>query len=84
MIKFTTITGSIYQVDLAARTIERVQGAYPATARVGAGPRRFAEISDIVVGRGVLVQWGKHSATPAAEGAAPATTTSTVASIEEL
>ena len=78
---FTTETGSIYRVDYAARTVERLSGTGEATARVGQGARRYESIA-LAVGSPCVISWGEHTAIKAVEGAAPVTVTSRIRSIE--
>ncbi len=78
---FTTETGSMYRVDYAEKTIERLSGAGEATARVGEGARRFDSVA-LAVGSPCVISWGEHTAIKAVEGAAPVTVTSRVRSIQ--
>lgn len=83
--KFTTYSGSIYQVDDANKRIRRMHGVKPPTERQGNDWKTYASISAIEVGKPVLIVWG--SDTPllpdSPKDAIPTTMTNTVKSIEE-
>jgi hypothetical protein len=81
VITFTTETGSVYRVDYAARTVERLTGDGPPTLRVGQGTRRFESVYPIEVGMRCVIHWGEHTEHKALGGAAPLTITSRVRSI---
>jgi len=84
VVTFQTETGSIYIVDLSEKTLRKLNGTgdAPATERIASG-RRFANITDIIVGRRVVIFWGID--TPLLEGspadATPITTTSRVVEV---
>lgn len=80
-VTFTTETGSVYRVDFATRTIERLSGAGQSTARVGEGARHFESLLALEVGSPCVINWGDHTTVKAATGNIPATVTSRVRSI---
>jgi hypothetical protein len=85
MIRFTTISGSCYEVDQENKLIRRLSGRNSPTHRQGKEGeyRKYAGISSIVVGNPVLIKW--LSDTPLLPGspeqAIPATMTSQVEEI---
>lgn len=57
--KFTTESGSFYELDLAGRRMRRLEGKGPPTPRMGAdgGWRDYLVISFPCVGARLLVSW---------------------------
>ena len=86
IVEFTTESGSVYRVDYAASTIERLHGESAPTPRIGSsGARRFASVSALIVGAPVLIVWGEFSATPPVDpDATPATETSPVRHVRRV
>lgn len=82
IVTLTTETGSVYRVDYAARTIERMSGSSQPTARVGDGARRFESLLVLKVGEPCVINWGVHAMVKATTGSMPATITSRVRSIK--
>ena len=87
--KFTTETGSIYEVNTDSKQIRRLNGAKDPTPRQGKDGewRSYLTIfpSPIKVGLGVIIRWGNDTALlPGTEpgSAVPTTITSTVVSVE--
>jgi hypothetical protein len=58
--KFTTDTGSVYEVDPVLRMVRRVSGMDEPTSRVGKDGewRTYLMIPTPVVGQGVVIAWG--------------------------
>jgi hypothetical protein len=84
-VKFTTVSGSLYEVDATNKRIRRLSGNKPPTERQGNDWKQYDSISAIEVGQPVLIIW--NEGTPllpdSPEGALPTTMTSFVQSIEE-
>lgn len=84
--KFTTASGSTYEVDKDNKQVRRLNGKNDPTPRQGQDGqwRKYADIS-VVVGDSAMIFWNR-SDTPLLEGspevAIPGTITSTVISIE--
>lgn len=57
---FETKSGSTYSLDHANRTIARLTGEGAPTGRIAAG-RKFAEVTEIVVGKQVIITWGSDT-----------------------
>lgn len=57
--KFVTITGSIYELDLSARRLRRLEGKLPPTPRQGVDGewREYASVSIPRVGSSLLTTW---------------------------
>ena len=84
--KFTTASGSTYEVDVDNKRVRRVsnnKNTQP-TLRQGNDWRDYEYITDIVIGKPVMIFWNKSN-TPLLEGSpeasTPATTTSLVSSL---
>lgn len=88
--EIVTSSGSTYHLDDEARTIARVSGATAPTARTGAGEaRRYAAATSPsfgppAVGEPLLIWWGEHAATPAVDGAQPATITTPLVALRQM
>lgn len=93
--KFTTASGSVYEVNRDSKKIRRLNGAGDPTPRAGKDGewRSYKEVipDPIKVGSGVAILWGDDTALLATTEeylkknggvAAPATVTSTVMSVE--
>jgi len=86
--KFKTLTGSTYEIDLTNKKIRRVSGLNDPTQRQGADGdwRNYDEVipSPIEIDKSVVIYWGKDvpllSGSPS--NAIPVTMTSPVVSIE--
>lgn len=85
--KFKTESGSEYEVNADDKKIRRLFGKVKPTDRQGADGewKKYEDISDIVVGRSVIVVYGK--AEPLLPGsprhAVPGCVTSRVASVQQ-
>ncbi len=78
---FHTLSGSTYEVDHDNKRCRRVTGrANPDIPRVGADGewRPYEDISPIILGRPVLIEWLMDCDPPPAEGMRPGTQTSPV------
>ena len=94
--KFTTASGSVYEVNTDSKQIRRLNGVKDPTPRQGPDGqwRAYKDVypNPIVVGAGVVIVWGPETALLAETEetlkdmgggfAAPLTTTSTVMSVE--
>ena len=81
---FTTLSGSVYEVDKEAKQIRRVEGTTTTTRRVGAGEwRPYYRIDGPEVGLPVMIFWTEDIDPPPAEGTLPATVTSPVQQVME-
>lgn len=87
--KFTTITGSLYEVNTDSKQIRRLNGAKDPSPRQGKDGewRSYLAIypNPVKVGTGVIIRWGND--TPLLPGtepgsAVPTTMTSTVVAVE--
>jgi len=92
--KFTTVSGSVYEVNTDSKQIRRLNGANDPTPRQGKDGqwRTYSEITPVKVGSGVAIFWG-HDVPLLAETeeqlktmgggiAAPTTMTSSVVKVE--
>jgi hypothetical protein len=92
--KFTTASGSVYEVNTDSKQIRRLNGVKDPTPRQGKDGqwRTYSDITSVTVGSGVAIFWG-HDVPLLAETeeqlksmgggiAAPITTTSSVVSVE--
>lgn len=94
--KFTTVSGSVYEVNTDSKQIRRLKGAEDPTPRQGPDGqwRAYKDLipNPVKVGSGVVIMWGTETALLAeTEGtlkdmgggfAAPTTMTSVVMSVE--
>jgi len=81
---FTTLSGSVYEVDKEAKQIRRVEGTTTTTRRVGKGEwRSYENIHGPEVGHPVTILWTADIDPPPAEGTLPATVTSVVQQVME-
>jgi len=86
--KFTTLSGSIYELDQENKRLRRLYGKRPSTDRQGDDWKCYVEIfpNPIVIGSRVLIYWIQEE-TPLLEGSPEnsiaTTLTSPVQSIEE-
>jgi hypothetical protein len=57
---FNTVSGSIYEVDETNKRIRRLEGKTLGTVRVGNDGdwKRYSNISEIKVGRSIVIVWG--------------------------
>lgn len=93
--RFTTISGSLYEVDTKAKKVRRLNGKADPTPRMGKDGewRSYREIhpDPVQVGQGVVIAWGDdvelqdETKQVVAEGGfgLPLTTTSTVVEVDE-
>lgn len=92
--RFTTVSGSVYEVNTDSKQIRRLNGVKDPSPRLGADGqwRGYSEITPIKVGSSVAIVWSGETALmaeteqalkkmPGAIGI-PATTTSMVVSVE--
>ena len=58
--RFTTETGSRYEVDAENKQIRRLSGANAATKRQGKDGdwKKYENISSIEIGKSVIIDWG--------------------------
>lgn len=93
--KFTTVSGSVYEVNTDSKQIRRLNGINDPTLRQGADGqwRDYQDIypNPITVGASAVIVWGpetellaetKETLSKIGGSAAPLTTTSTVISVE--
>ena len=88
--KFITMSGSIYEVDVSKKQIRRLIGIDNPTPRQGKDGewKEYFAIDDIEIGKPVLIFWNPKT-TPLLEGnpfsiSAPSTLTSNVIEIIEV
>lgn len=83
--KFRTFTGSIYEVDTAAKRIIRLSGTKPPTDRQTDDWRPYRSISRIAPGETVVIVWpdGTPLLEGSPEGSLPLTETSGVVEVFE-
>ena len=92
--KFTTVSGSVYEVNTDSKQIRRLNGVKDPTPRQGPDGqwRAYSDITPVKVGNSVAIFWDQETALLAETEealksmpgaiAAPTTMTSTVMSIE--
>jgi hypothetical protein len=92
--KFTTVSGSIYEVNTDSKQVRRLNGVKDPTPRQGPDGqwRAYSDITPVKVGSSVAIFWGTETALLAETEqhlkemgggmAAPITTTSMVVNVE--
>lgn len=81
--KFTTETGSVYEVDETNRRIRRLSGERQPTQRVGDGWQEYASLG-LAVGNEAIILWPETTPLlPGSLGGMPCTFTSRVVGVEE-
>lgn len=85
-VKFKTASDSEYELDLEKKLIRRLSGSNLATNRQGSDGdwKSYHSISDVMVGRAVLIVWSKDVALlhGSPKDSTPATITSVVVDIK--
>lgn len=81
--KFKTISGSTYEVDLANKRMRRLVGETQNSARIRSGEWRNYSMIYLEIGRPGEILWTDETPPLSTKGGMPATITSMVESIED-
>ena len=81
---FKTISGSIYEIDQNSKRIKRhYRKRSPTTRQENGDWRTYANASEVILGKPVLIWWDNDSPVLALPGMSPGTLTSLVVEIFE-